>query len=161
MNIFYGAIFILSIILDQISKKWAVAILKNGSNIKIIGNFFGFSYVENRGAAFGMLQNQIWFFVLVTIAMLAVLIYIFFRNKNITNLSKLSLTLIAGGAIGNFIDRVRLGFVVDFIHVRFGNFYDFPVFNIADSLVVCGTFLLIILMFLNKFEKSENINGKY
>lgn len=158
MNIFFSGIFILSIILDQISKKWAVAALKNGSDIKIIGEFLGFSYVENRGAAFGMLQNQIWFFVIVTIAMLVVLAYIFFKNKNITNLSKLSLTLIAGGAIGNFIDRVRLGFVVDFIHVRFGNFYDFPVFNISDSLVVCGTFLLIILMFMNKFEKSEKIN---
>ncbi len=155
MNILFGSIFILSIILDQLTKKWAVAVLKNGGDIKIIGDFFGFSYVQNWGAAFGMLQNQFWFFVIVTIAMMAVLIYIFFKNKNITNLSRLSLTLIAGGAIGNFIDRVRFRFVVDFIHVKFGSLYDFPVFNIADSLVVCGTILLIILMFMNKFEKSE------
>lgn len=158
MNIFFGGIFILSIIMDQFSKKWAVSVLKNGSDIKIVGDFLGFSYVENRGAAFGMLQNQRWFFIIVTIAMISVLIYIFFKNKNITNLSKLSLTLVAGGAIGNFIDRVKLRYVVDFIHVRFGDFYDFPVFNMADSFVVCGTFLLIILMFMNKFEKSENIN---
>lgn len=156
MNILFGFIFILSIILDQFTKKWAVTVLKNGSDIKVIGDFLGFSYVENRGAAFGMLQNQFWFFIIVTIAMIAVIVYIFFKNKNITNMSRLSLTLIVGGAIGNFIDRVRFKFVVDFIHVKFGSFYDFPVFNIADSLVVCGTILLIILMFMNKFEKGEN-----
>lgn len=157
MNILYGAIFVLSIVIDQISKLWAVRILKDNSDIKLIGDFLGLSYVENRGAAFGILQNQIWFFVVMTVAMLSVLTYIFFKNDKLTNLSRLSLTLIAGGAIGNFIDRVKLRFVVDFIHVRFGRFYDFPVFNIADSLVVCGTVLLIILMFVNKFEKSDNI----
>jgi signal peptidase II len=114
--------------------------------------------VENRGAAFGILQNQIWFFVIITFVMIIVLGYMFFKYKNITNLSRLSLVFIAGGAIGNFIDRIIRGFVVDFIDVRFGNFYDFPVFNIADSFVVCGTALLIILMLLNKFEKSEQIN---
>lgn len=159
MNILYGAIFVLSIAIDQISKLWAVRVLKNSSDIKLIGDFLGLSYVENRGAAFGILQNQIWFFVVITVVMLAILGYVLFKNKNLTNLSKLSLILIAGGAIGNFIDRVKLRFVVDFIHVRFGRFYDFPVFNVADSLVVCGTILLIILIFVNKFEMSENING--
>jgi len=89
--------------------------------------------------------------------MLVFLGYMFFRYKNITDLSKLSLVLIAGGAIGNFIDRIIKGFVVDFIDIRFGNFYDFPVFNVADSFVVCGTILLIILMLFNKFEKIEKI----
>lgn len=158
MNIIFGFIFILSIIIDQVTKIWATNTLRDGSEIKIIDEFFRFSYVENRGAAFGMLQNKIWFFVLVTVVMLAVLAYIFFTNKNLTLLSKLSLTFIAGGAIGNFIDRVRLGYVVDFFDVRFGNFYDFPVFNVADSFVVCGTILLMILIFANKFEKSEIVN---
>ena len=159
MNIFFGAVFIFSIILDQITKKWALSILKNSSSMKIIEDFLRFSYVENRGAAFGILQNQIIFFVIITIVMIIALGYIFFKNKNITKLTKLSLTLIAGGAIGNFIDRITLGYVVDFIDVRFGNFYDFPVFNLADSFVVCGTFLLLILILTNKFEKSENSNG--
>ncbi|MDD2493892.1 MAG: signal peptidase II [Tissierellia bacterium] len=158
MNIIFGFIFVLSIILDQVTKVWATNTLRDGSEIKIIDEFFRLSYVENRGAAFGMLQNKIWFFVLVTIIMLVILAYIFFVNKNLNILSKLSLTLIAGGAIGNFIDRVRLGYVVDFLDVRFGSFYDFPVFNVADSFVVCGTILLMILVFSNKFEKSENIN---
>nr|WP_312576008.1 signal peptidase II [Sedimentibacter sp.] len=155
MNIFFGAIFLFSVIFDQVTKIWAVSALKGGSSIKIIDDFLRFSYVENRGAAFGILQNQIWFFVIITLVMIIVLGYMFFKYKNITNLSKLSLVLIAGGAIGNFIDRIIRGYVVDFIDVKFGNFYDFPVFNIADSFVVCGTVLLIILMLFNKFEKSE------
>ena len=87
--------------------------------------------------------------------MLIILAYIYFNTKNITNLSKLAIAMIAGGAIGNFIDRVRLSYVVDFIDVRFGNLYNFPIFNIADSFVVCGTILMIFLILFNKFEKSE------
>lgn len=158
MNIFFGAVFLFSIILDQVSKHWAVLVLKESNSIKVLGDFLRFSYVENRGAAFGILQNQIWFFVIVTVVMIAGLGYIFFKNKNITKLSKLSITLIAGGAIGNFIDRVLLGYVVDLIDVRFGKFYDFPVFNLADSFVVCGTTLLLILILTNKFEKIGKIN---
>lgn len=152
MNIIIGIIFSISIITDQLTKYWAILRLKNYNSIKIIGNFLRFTYAENRGAAFSILQNQIWFFVIVTIVMLIVLAYIYFFT-HITNLAKLSIGMIAGGALGNFIDRVRLGYVVDFIDVRFGSVYDFPVFNIADSFVVVGTILMIFLIFFNRFEK--------
>lgn len=155
MNILIGIIFAFSIISDQLTKMWAVNVLKNGESIKLIGNFLRFTYAENKGAAFSILQNQMGFFIITTVIMLAVLAYIYFKTKNITQLSKLSIAMIAGGAIGNFIDRLRLGYVVDFIDVRFGSFYNFPIFNIADSFVVCGTILMIILILFNKFEKSE------
>lgn len=158
MNILVGIIFAASIILDQLTKLWAIKVLKDGGSIKIIGDFLRFTYAENRGAAFSILQDQRVFFIIVTIIMLVVLAYIYFKTKNITKLSKLAIGMIAGGAIGNFIDRVRFGFVVDFIDVRFGSFYNFPIFNIADSFVVCGTILMIILILFNKFEKSE-VNG--
>ncbi|WP_326909293.1 signal peptidase II [Sedimentibacter sp. MB31-C6] len=154
MNIFFGVVFIFSIFIDQITKLWAVNVLKDGSSIKIIGDFLMLSYVENRGAAFGILQNQLWFFVIATIVMMSILLYIFIKFKNITMLSRLSITLIGGGAIGNFVDRIKLGYVVDFIDVRFGNIYNFPVFNFADSFVVVGSFLMVILILFNKFEKS-------
>lgn len=154
MNIIFGAIFAFSIIIDQLSKLKAVEVLKDGSSIKIIGDFLRFSYVENRGAAFGILQNKQWFFIIITVIMMGVLLYLFFKY-NISRLSKLSIVLIAGGAIGNLIDRVKLGYVVDFIDVRFGKIYDFPVFNMADSFVVVGTIILIFLILFNKFEKSE------
>jgi len=155
MNILIGIIFVFSIISDQLTKMWAVNVLKNGESIKLIGNFLRFTYAENKGAAFSILQNQMVFFIITTVIMLAVLAYIYFKTKNITQLSKLSIAMVAGGAIGNFIDRLRLGYVVDFIDVRFGSFYNFPIFNIADSFVVCGTILMIILILFNKFEKSE------
>jgi len=153
-----GIVFAASIILDQLTKLWSVAVLKDGGSVKIIGDFLRFTYAENRGAAFSILQNQRWFFIIVTIIMLLVLAYIYFKTKNITNLSRFSIAMIAGGAIGNFIDRFRFGYVVDFIDVRFGSFYNFPIFNIADSFVVCGTILMIFLILFNKFEKSE-VNG--
>ncbi len=158
MNILIGIIFAASIIIDQITKLWAIKVLKNGGSIKITGDFLRFTYAENKGAAFSILQNQRVFFIIVTIIMLIVLAYIYFKTKNISNMSKLSIAMIAGGAIGNFIDRVRFSYVVDFIDVRFGSFYNFPIFNIADSFVVCGTILMILLILFNRFEKSE-ING--
>lgn len=155
MNIAASGIIIFSVVFDQLTKLWAADVLKNGSSIKILGNFLCFTYAENKGAAFSILQNQRIFFLIITILMLIFLGYIYFKTKNISNLSKLSIAMISGGAIGNFIDRLRLGYVVDFIDVRFGSFYNFPVFNIADSFVVCGTFLMIILILFNKFETSE------
>lgn len=158
MNIIFAVVFLLSVLFDQITKLWASNVLKDGSSIEIINEFLRFSYVENRGAAFGILQNQKWFFIVVTIVMLAILSYMFFKTKNISFLSRFSIVLIVGGAIGNFIDRLKFGYVIDFIDVRFGNVYDFPVFNIADVCVVIGTFLMIILIFFNKFEERE-LNG--
>jgi len=159
MSILIGIIFVASIVLDQFTKKWAVGVLKDGSSIKVIGDFLRFTYAENRGAAFSILQDQRFFFIITTVVMLAVMAYIYFKTKNITKLSKLSIAMIAGGAIGNFLDRLRLGYVVDFIDVRFGSLYNFPIFNIADSFVVCGTILMIILILFNRFEKSET-DGK-
>ncbi|MEA5095852.1 signal peptidase II [Sedimentibacter saalensis] len=158
MNILAGIIFLFSIVSDQLTKLWAVNQLKDGESIKLIGNFLRFTYAENKGAAFSILQNQLWFFIIATVVMLIILGYMFFMAKNLTPVSRLSISMIAGGAIGNFIDRLRLGHVVDFIDVRFGSFYNFPIFNIADSFVVCGTILMIILILFNKFEKSD-ING--
>lgn len=156
MNIVAAIIIIISIVSDQLTKFWAVDVLKNGDSIKIIGNFLRFTYAENKGAAFSILQNQRTFFLVITLVMLVFLGYIYFKTKNITKLSKLSIAMIAGGALGNFIDRFRLGYVVDFIDVRFGEFYNFPVFNIADSFVVCGTILMIILILFNKFETIDS-----
>lgn len=158
MYIIYGLIFIVCLAIDQITKYFAVAILQGNSSVHLIGNFIRFTYVENRGAAFGMLQNQRIFFIISTIVLVAFIIYMIVFNKKVTNVTKLTLSLILSGAIGNFIDRLRLGYVIDFVDVRFGDFYDFPVFNVADSCLVVGVIVLVILILFNKFEKSE-ING--
>lgn len=155
MNLLLSLIFIVSIAADQITKMWAVTNLKGNMSVNIIGNFLKFTYAENRGAAFSILQDKRIFFITVTFIMLTVVLYMLIYNKKITNLTKISLTLISGGAVGNLIDRIRVGYVIDFIDVRFGDFYDFPIFNIADSFVVVGTALLIILILTDKFEREK------
>lgn len=155
MNLLLSLIFIVSIAADQITKMWAVTNLKGNMSVNIIGNFLKFTYAENRGAAFSILQDKRIFFITVTFIMLTVVLYMLIYNKKITNLTKISLILISGGAVGNLIDRIRVGYVIDFIDVRFGDFYDFPIFNIADSFVVVGTALLIILILTDKFEREK------
>lgn len=156
MNIIAAIVIIFSVVFDQATKYWAASVLKNGQSIKLVGNFLRFTYAENKGAAFSILQDQRMFFLVITVVMMIFLAYIYFKTENITKISRLSIAMIAGGAIGNFIDRLLLGYVIDFIDVRFGNFYNFPIFNIADSFVVCGTILMIILILFNKFETSES-----
>lgn len=149
----YFLISIFLIFLDQISKFFAANYLQNLEPLHLIGNFFDLEYVENRGAAFGILQNKQIFFYLITIAVSFFLIYSLFKSKNKPGVLKSSLAFLLGGALGNFIDRVRLNYVVDFLSLNFFG-YHFPVFNFADLFITIGTILLII--YILWFEKNEN-----
>ncbi|ABW18960.1 signal peptidase II [Alkaliphilus oremlandii] len=133
-------IIIAVVLFDQLSKVLTLKYLAPIKDIPIIKNVFHLTYVENRGAAFGMLQNQKVFFVVTTIIILGA-IYFYVRNNKPNRFLTISLSLIVGGALGNFIDRIRLGFVVDYFNFTLINF---PVFNIADSAVVIGAFLVSI-----------------
>ena len=153
-------VFVLSAIaLDMVTKYIAITIFKI-SELEIIKNILYFTYVENRGAAFGILQNQKIFFVIMTVAVIGIIIAYILRKKPKNKLLLISLGCICGGGIGNLIDRIRFSYVVDFIDLRIINY---PVFNIADCFVVVGAVLLsIYILFLSdKEEKSERdkING--
>lgn len=128
------------LILDQISKTLALKYLKPINSIPIIKDILHLTYVENRGAAFGILQNQKLFFIIITIVVLGFIWFYTYYNR-LNKIMIFGFSLIAGGAIGNLIDRIRLGFVVDYFHVL-----NFPVFNIADSAVVVGTILVGIFI---------------
>lgn len=143
------------IILDQITKHLAIG-LKKGS-IKLIDNFLSLIYVENRGAAFGILQGKKIILVFFTFLIIMAMFYYLYKGQNsMATISKLSISLIIGGAIGNLIDRVFRHYVIDFISVTFPNGYEFPVFNVADIAVVCGTILLIIaFMKTDDFEELQ------
>ncbi|KNF08727.1 lipoprotein signal peptidase LspA [Gottschalkia purinilytica] len=141
------------VILDQLTKYYAVSHLAGKEPFIIIKDFFQFSYVENRGAAFGILQEQRLFFIMLTLIVILGIIVYTKINKKLSKASKTSLGMILGGAVGNFIDRLRLGYVIDFIDFKFGKVYDFPVFNIADIFIVIGTFLLMYLIITDKYEK--------
>ncbi len=130
--------------LDQWVKYMAVQNLMQAP-LTIIDNVFELTYVENRGAAFGMLQNKLYIFIPLTLVVLAAIIYYYVklpRDRKYIPL-RISFILFIAGAIGNLIDRIRLGYVVDMFYFKL---IDFPVFNMADSYVVIGAILLIILM---------------
>ncbi len=137
-----GIIAVLCVVADRLTKNFAL-ILKDGSSRTFIKNVIDFVYLENRGAAFGIMQNARAVFIVITVAVLVgVAAYIFVKKpKNKLLLS--SLGLIAGGAVGNLIDRIMQGYVVDFIETTF---MDFPVFNVADICVCIGVALLILYM---------------
>ena len=137
-------IIVMGIILDRITKIWAVKTLSEGHNIVIIKDFFAFSYLENRGAAFGIMQNKQMFLILLTVAVIFAMLYYIFRSKKISLLNTISFSLIISGAIGNLIDRVYYKYVVDFILCHYKDVYYYPTFNVADMLVVVGTVLFAI-----------------
>ena len=134
-----AVIVIIAVVLDQITKYLARLYLKPIGSVQLIPKVFHFTYVENRGAAFGILQNQRWFFISITMIVMLVIVYYMYTHSNGSLLLTIALSMILGGAIGNFIDRVRLGYVVDMFHFTL---IDYPVFNVADSFVVIGTILL-------------------
>ncbi|ERM90975.1 peptidase A8 [Caldanaerobacter subterraneus subsp. yonseiensis KB-1] len=135
------AIVVFVVFLDQFTKYLAVKYLMPVGSYPVIKHFFHLTYVENRGAAFGMLQNKTLFFIVITVVVGIVLIYSMIKLPE-NSLYNYTLAMILGGAIGNLIDRVRLGYVVDFIDFKF-----FPaVFNVADSFIVVGAIILGYLM---------------
>ena len=154
-------IVLVTVFLDQISKHFVVLYLKGQRPLTIIEGLLSFTYVENRGAAFGILQNKKLFFVAVTVVTLIILMYIFLRYYKHLNLWTISsLSMIMGGTIGNFIDRMSLDYVVDFISLRFFNRYNFAVFNLADTFIVVGAIMLMLYIMIfepKKVAKSDKI----
>lgn len=139
-------IIILGLILDRITKLWALKELTNTSGIVVIKDFFVLFYVENRGAAFGILENKVVFLSIVTFIVMAGIIYYIIKYRPASKLLRISLALIISGAIGNLIDRTYYKYVVDFLTLHYKDVYYFPTFNVADVLVVTGTFLLAIYL---------------
>lgn len=147
----YEVIVAILIVLDQIIKYWALNYLQVVESIPVINNIFNLTYVENRGAAFGMLQNnQTIFIVVAAIASCYGLYYL--HTKKVNNIGKTGIILVISGAIGNLIDRVRLGFVVDYLDFHIIWNY---VFNLADCFVVVGTILLCIYIITSEEDKKQ------
>lgn len=161
---------ILLVLLDQYTKLLAITHLKGRESFVIIEDVFELEYLENRGAAFGIMQNQRWFFVVLTVLMLVMIAYLFVmtpKNKKYMPLNICMVFLVAG-AIGNFIDRLFRGFVVDFFYF---SLIDFPIFNVADIYVTVTFFALVLLVFgyykdedlmiySRKYRKAENENRR-
>lgn len=152
MYITAAAVCAVLVIADQLSKHAALTYLAPVGNIVIIQNIFSLTFVENRGAAFGILQGARWGFLIATPLILAAMVYYFIKLPygRVYGFVRAALVLVFAGAIGNYIDRLFRGYVVDFLHATF---IDFPVFNLADIFVVTGTALLAVLLIF--FVKDE------
>ena len=148
-------VIVAAVVVDQVSKILVIKYLKDIVSVELIPGVFRFTYVENRGAAFGMLSDNRWVFMIISTLAIGALIVYLWKFRPDSRLACLALSMIAGGGIGNMIDRVALGYVVDFI-----DFCAFPsvwmwVFNIADAFVCVGAGLLILWLIISMVQESR------
>ena len=146
------AIIAVTVFLDQITKYLTIFFLKPIDTLPLIEDVLHLTYVENTGAAFGMMKDARWVFMVIsTLAIVGILVYMFWKRPS-DKLMCVSLSFIVGGGIGNMIDRTLLGYVVDMIDFRLINF---AVFNVADSFVCVGAGLMILHLILEMVRESK------
>ena len=153
--LFYGLFAAFIVIADQITKLLVLKNIELHGDVKAIPGLFHLTYLQNTGAAFSSFQGMRWMFVGIFIVLTVVLLFEYFKKPlPFTTLDRFCLAAVYGGALGNVIDRIIYGYVVDMICV---DFMDFPVFNVADCFITCGSILLMVhLIFFNKaFWKDD------
>ena len=148
------------LVIDQATKLSIDRSMDLHSSTTVVENFFNITYLRNKGAAFGVLANsgyRLPFFILVSLVAIAVIIVVFYRLRPDQKFTAFSLALIFSGALGNLIDRVRLGEVIDFLDAHWYS-HHWPAFNIADSAICVGVFLLAIDMFIEEKRQKAREN---
>jgi signal peptidase II len=151
----------LSLTLDQWTKHQVHNHFRWGESLNLIHPVFALTYVRNSGAAFGLLHRApSWFrdpfFIIVPVVALFVIFFLFIRLSERQKWTAGALSLILGGAVGNLIDRLRFGFVIDFLDVHWKEFYHWPAFNVADSCIVVGVGILFVQSF---FEGQTSVEA--
>jgi signal peptidase II len=148
------------ITLDQVTKMYIHTSFRLGESTAVIHDFFNITYVRNYGAAFGFLANvnaafrEVFFLSIPPIALLIIL-RVLRGVPDSDRLQITSLSMIFGGAIGNYVDRLRFRFVIDFLDFHYKGIYSWPAFNIADSAIVCGVTILLLLTLRSKEPAKE------
>jgi signal peptidase II len=154
-----GGVFLI----DQMTKAWAIRRLRFGGDQSVIPNFLNFAYAENRGVAFSMLDEGgdtgRWGLSAVAVVAGILVLYYFWRVPRAHDRLLSALALLLAGILGNVVDRIRLGFVIDFIDVQFGNWH-YPTFNVADAAICVGAGLLILDMFFSRKKEEEEEKPK-
>ena len=148
----YSICIIAVIVIDQITKMLAVKYLMPIHTHPLLENVFHLTYVENKGAAFGILQNHRWVFMIISTIVMAVIVFVMFKYKKFLHpIIMIGLSFTVGGGIGNMIDRTIKGFVVDFFDFTL---IDFAVFNVADTFICIGVGLIFLDVLLGKSDYS-------
>ena len=153
--ILFSIFAVLIVIADQVTKYITVANIPLFGHVDFLPGFLGFTYVQNTGAAFSALRGMQWLFLLIFVVLTAAILYEYFKKPlPFSTFERWCIAAIYGGGLGNMIDRVRFGYVVDMIQTEF---ISFPVFNVADCFITCGCILMMVsLIFFNKdFWKEE------
>ncbi len=154
----FAPAFVLALIADQATKLYVEASLGFADRVPVIEGFFYITHVRNPGAAFGLFASspepwRLIFFVTVTLLAIALVVSFFRRLAPGDRFAALSLGLILGGAVGNLLDRLRLGEVVDFLHFRLWTGYSWPDFNLADSFIVVGVLMLVLELLASEGDR--------
>jgi len=163
LRIGIGAAFI-SLLLDQITKLMVVGNLSYADRIPVIEGFFYLTHVRNTGAAFGLFADapadiRLGFFIGISLLAVVIIVSFFRKLAPGDRLAALALGLVLGGAVGNLIDRIRLGEVVDFLHFRLWGGYSWPDFNFADSAIVVGVAILVLELLASEGESRSPSPG--
>ncbi len=152
----YFLISALLVGLDQWSKYLTVQNISLGETKEFIPGFLSLTHLRNTGAAWSLLEGKMIFFYVITVIVSVVIIYLLIKNYKKSIWYSVGLSFVLAGAIGNFIDRVRLGYVVDMLQTDFMNF---PIFNVADSALVVGVICIFIYLILDEKAAKEGKNG--
>ena len=146
----YLILSILFVIVDQVVKMWIVNNFSLHDGMELIKGLVSILYVRNTGAAWGMFEGKMVFFYLITAVAVGTLLYLMFKEKGKSKLLLSAYSLILAGAVGNFIDRIRLGYVVDMFKFEF---IDFPIFNVADTCLTIGVIFLFYYVIFKEQSK--------
>lgn len=153
--LFMGLFAVLIVAADQFTKYLTVATIPLHGHVDVLPGVVGLTYVRNTGAAWSSFEGMIWLFALIFAIFTVALIWEFSKKRMpFTNLERWCIAAVWGGGLGNMIDRLRLGYVVDMIETEF---MEFPVFNVADCFITCGCILLLIHLFIfnKEFWKED------
>lgn len=158
MFIYYG-IAMLIIAVDQWTKWLVLKNMELGERIPVMEPHLAWLSHRNRGAAWGMLEGQMWLFAIITTAVIIGILYYFHKHAKGQPLFQLSLMVLLGGAVGNFIDRMVRGEVVDFVDVLIPVInYEFPIFNVADAALTVGVVLMIIFIIYDEKQEKKKVS---
>lgn len=150
---YYFILTTVLVIIDQITKYLTVQNIELHEVISVIPNIFSLTYIQNTGAAWSILEGQMWFFYIVTVIVVVFLLYYLYTEAKEDRILGTILSVILAGTLGNFIDRIIYQYVIDMIKVEF---IDFPIFNVADSLLTVGVIALLIYSYYQERNLEKN-----
>lgn len=147
-------ISLLFVVIDQIVKILVISKLALQQSITIINNFFNITYVRNTGAAWSILSGNVLLLIMISVLALVAIYYYLIKDKELNKIDIVSYSMLIGGIIGNLIDRIVHGYVIDYLDFKIFN-YNFPIFNVADTLIVISIIIIGISLIVGEYREQN------